>query len=90
MLKLWRGLITKASTEHRQTNYQITERTAHAIVRRLVSKEDMARHPQPHINVNINMQQAWHMPSSLPLHNFKEPKLRVKTQSSGIRLRTRP
>jgi len=45
MLKPWRGLITKASTEHRQNNYQATERHAHAIVRRLVSKEDGLKTP---------------------------------------------
>ncbi len=46
MFKLWRGLITKASTEHRQYNYQATERYAHAIVRRLVSKENITPHPK--------------------------------------------
>ena len=36
LFKSWRGLVTRTSTEQHQT----TEQTEHAIVRRLVSKED--------------------------------------------------
>ena len=48
MIKLRRGLKTRASTDHRQDH----RRNAHAIVRRLVSKEDMARRDNLRKNVN--------------------------------------
>jgi len=68
---------------------QFIERYTHAIVRRLVSKEDMARHAITKRIMSKRNQDTIrtckitrHMPSSLPLHNVKE--LKLCCQSSGI------
>ena len=87
MLKLRRGLKTKASTEHTINQNQATERNAHAIVRRLVSKED-ALATTIHIQAYAWRQTATASPSSLPLHNIKEPKLSVQNSEFRDQIKT--
>jgi hypothetical protein len=64
LLKFQRGLETGTSTEQQLAKSQATEQIEHAIVRRLVSKEDIAHATQPHTSMRTGGAYAFFTSSS--------------------------